>query len=486
MFGLKGVMLRRGAVFLVSLLVLGGCKSSPENTPTGSADIKSLALGCEQTYYDTSPFSEYLGPGWQTAASASKLIIVSDPQPFYEETESSWNTKMTRLATMLSLQRGGSAYVPMIINGDITHFGHGNERKAFRKAIVNFASGKPGPLFFPGLGNHDYDQNVGDCANNGCARDAVCDHIIWTKAIKASASGMNFDHDFAGDRHTGSLSYSVDIGNLHVVQLNLEPTYTVNFSTGGLGAPGAKREFNVTSSMSWLEKDLIAAKARGKYTIINMHQEPWWQDDAVRKGKFVQLVESNRVVGVFSGHWHWMLGRNKESFGKVPSFRSGSMPSGGWLRLLFDWDKKILQVDAYNVGSHVEEYKYNMDTFQDLTPPPPPKPVKVTLYSGRNFTGTTCSTSLGEGERKDLSSWCSALVNKPGASMKVTDFGYGASSLCLAIPYDLMYKRCYKGAYRGDFEVSDFSKPGQLPAGLYRDALGTEDKGFGTVNYLKP
>ena len=159
----------------------------------------------------------------------------------------------------------------------------------------------------------------------------------------------------------------------------------------------------------------------------------------------------------------------------------GAVPYFSNPRLQYQ-DVKMGTIENHDVARQFDEYRKTVEDFY----PPPPKPVKITLYSGRNFTGTTCSTSLGEGERKDLKSWCSALVNKPGASMKVTDFGYGASSLCLAIPYDLTYKRCYKGAYRGDFEVSDFSKPGQLPTGLYRDALGMEDKGFGTVNYLKP
>jgi len=481
----------RRTLALGLILSLGGCANTPPEAKAETSGDLLVDSGCEVTYKNTSTFASYLGAGWQNSASANMLIMVSDPQPFFGyDSENYWKTRMAMLSRTVAAARHRDEYVPMIINGDITHYGHGNQRKAFREAITSYASGKPGPLMLPGLGNHDYDQND-DCQNNGCIRDAVCDHIIWTKTIQKSASGMIFDHhyDSAHRRHSGSLSYSVDIGKLHVVQLNLEPTYTKRFETGGSDwtVPGKFTVFDITSAMSWLEKDLVAAKARGQYTIINLHKSNQWQDESIRKGKFRALIEANRVVGIFAGHYHEKIGRQKDTaFGKVPLFNSGSMPNLNWLRLLFDWDKKILQVDAYSNVSHIEEYKYNLDNLQEITPPPTPKPVKITLYSGRNFTGTTCSTSLGEGERKDLKSWCSALVNKPGASMKITDFGYSASSLCLAIPYDVMYKRCYKGAYRGDFEVSDFSKPGQLPAGLYRDALGTEDKGFGTVNYLKP
>lgn len=466
--------------FSTLALLSSGCSAIHETAPSSEPQLPMTAQGCELTYRDTSTFSGYLGRGWQTPESANKLIIVSDPQPFYTFSgESAWRLPMASLARTLELQRQGSAYVPMIINGDITHYGHGDQRKAFRDQIVGYSANRPGPLLLPGLGNHDYEINIDDCANNGCARDAVCDHILWTKSIASSTTGMNFDYQYSSDtrRHTGSLSYSLDIGKLHIVQLNLEPTYTTRFSTGGgtIISPGEKTHFDITSSMSWLEADLMAAKGRGQYTIINMHTPNQWQNEGVRTGKFKQLVEANRVIGVFAGHYHSLLGRQAGySIGKVPVFFSGSMPQKNWLRLLFDWDKKILQVDAYANVDHVQEYKYNMDTFQDLTPPPPPKPVRVTLFSEKNFRGSSCTMELEANSRKDIGRECRSMADKVGISMKVTDFGYAGKSLCLSKVYEFGYSRCYLGDYRGDFEVADFSWPGELPPGLNRIPMGND------------
>jgi len=314
-------------------------------------------------------FKDFIRPGWQEAPQTlQKLLITSDSQGFRyksgsEEKFSKWQwTSITdRMATILRSEREGAQYVPLIINGDITEFGHSDERAAFRRFVQQTLSKNAGgPLFLPGLGNHDYSNNVNDCANNGCARDAVCDHIGWTKTIQENAQNFSFDHAFKNDTHTGSLSYSFDIGKLHIVQLNNEPTYTRSFETGGV-AKGFKRRFNITSAMSWLERDLKEAKHRGKITIINMHKPSDWQQDAVRSGKFKQLIEDNNVVGLFAGHYHKRLGkRDYAEFGRVPMYSSGAIMYDNYLRVMFDWNASRMRVEWFEgrtlKGSHTQEF----------------------------------------------------------------------------------------------------------------------------------
>ena len=447
-----------------------------EQTPSVNATLTGISEGCEVTWADTDSFSGFMQPGWLNRASSTKLIITSDPQPFFEESESGWNLIMRQFGLRINSARSDNDYIPLIINGDITNYGHGNERKAFRQEIQRFRDSQPGPLMLPGLGNHDYQGNVNDCANNGCARDAVCDQIIWTKAIAAATPGMKFDHHYSPSqrRHTGSLAYSLDIGMLHIVQLNLEPTYTVSFSTGGVGVSGEKTYFDISSSMSWLKRDLESAKARGQYTIINMHRYNGWKDPAIRSGEFSKLIADNKVIALFAGDLHDQLGyKQGAGFGKVPLFHSGAILKKTWLRVLLDWNESVVQVDSYKDLDHVQEYKYNIDTFQNLTPVPEKK-VKVTIFAERNFAGANCTFELAAGGYQEIARGC--LLRTPVASIKVVDFGFSGRSLCLSEKYEFSNRRCYSGDYVGNFDAASLSSSAGLPENLRWFPIGAETR----------
>lgn len=341
-----------------------------------------FSRGCEVTRKTTEDFSGYIRPGWQTASpTLQKMLITSDIQPFRVKPAAGgdddvnakrWRVVSSSMADILRAERGGAHYVPLILNGDITEFGHNGERKAFREFIKRtfpVRAGAPGgPLFFPGLGNHDYSNNLNKCANNGCARDAVCDNIIWTRAIQEQARGLNFDHSYSRSVHKGSLSYSFDVGKVHVVQLNNEPTYTARFGTGGaFMSPGEERRFEITSSLEWLKKDLAAAKARGQYTIINMHKPDDWQNEDVYKRTFKHIIGNKRVIAVFAGHYHTSLGKKSyPAFGDVPMFSSGAIMHSNYLRLMFDWRKNQLQVSWYDGRTQKGQYTYNVDTLKPV------------------------------------------------------------------------------------------------------------------------
>lgn len=478
------------ALFLVSI-ILTGCTSGGSTTEPPVTTPQAIDEGCEATYKDTSTFSNYISGSWQSANNIQKLIIASDPQPFrYVDStgkdqvgESQWNTAMGSITSLLKIERQGDKYVPLIINGDMTEFGHGNERKGFRSQIIKAPSGTAGPLFLPGLGNHDYENNINDCANNGCARDAVCDHIIWARTIQEKATGFSFDYTYNVNVHRGSLAYSFDIGMIHVVQLNNEPTYTTYFETGGHEIIGPKRKFDITSAMPWLAKDLASAKARGKYTIINMHKPSVWKDDSVRTGEFTDLVKNNKVIGIFYGHYHTALGKMRTTYGKVPTFHSGALMGKTYLRLLFDYQKREAQVDWYKNTDHVGEYKYNIDTLAAIRPEPGDPTALLTYYKGKNFTGPFCSVTLTPGAIKEINTECSGFGSQPGTSFKVKQFGDGVNTaqFCLSIPF-FGGNRCYIGKYAGDFEVPDLTPLAKLPNGLFETRLG-EDKGYETFTY---
>ncbi|MHC8298915.1 hypothetical protein [Pseudomonas sp. ZS1P83] len=58
-----------------------------------------------------------------------------------------------------------------------------------------------------------------------------------------------------------------EFGDVHLVQLNNEPTYAVNFTSGN---PIARTSFEITDALDWLERDLKSARAQGKIIILNM------------------------------------------------------------------------------------------------------------------------------------------------------------------------------------------------------------------------
>lgn len=387
----------RFSLIAAVVLFAGGANAGvvpPEGIYPKPKPPAPFAQGCEVTWKDTDDFSSYIRPGWQSASpTQQKLLIISDTQPFRVKPASGgneiihpgrWRVVTNAMADILREERAGARYVPLILNGDITEYGHGNEREAFREFIkrtLTVKAGTPGgPLFFPGLGNHDYSNNLGSCANNGCARDAVCDNIIWTRAIEQQTIGMNFDHAYVKSVHKGSLSYSFDVGKVHVVQLHNEPTYTATFETGGsFWSPGDKRRFEITSSLAWLKKDLAAAKARGQYTIINMHKPSDWKDNTVYRAEFKQMINDNGVVAVFAGHYHSSLGKkNYSAFGKVPVFLSGAVMHNNYLRVMFDWRASSMRVEWFDgrtlKGSHTQKLPAP-DTTQPL--PVTTKPIKI-------------------------------------------------------------------------------------------------------------
>jgi hypothetical protein len=147
------------------------------------------------------------------------------------------------------------------------------------------------------------------------------------------------------DGSYGSLSYSYDVGNYHFIQLNLEPSYAMPLPGYPLAVPYKgpfglaafnSPSFRVTQSWDWLQKDLAAATAAGKFSILNMHA---YGDDLtdypVHDAGMANLLTGKRVLAIFSGHLHNEFGHKGDvpvpglpftinGKSSVPWFRSGS------------------------------------------------------------------------------------------------------------------------------------------------------------------
>jgi hypothetical protein len=217
------------------------------------------------------------------AVDSFSFIVAADPQPWRLDNGIGSNSDGNRQnwlnvanPTYTSMSTLGAKF--MIINGDMTEFGRAETWKDTLSAPGNAHM----PVLF-GLGNHDYLNNVGDCADgistyfDHCAVESVVNLTfqyrpeVWNNY--GGLNGLNIirnDWKITTDTDkllydvTGSLAYSFEYGGVHFIQLNLCPTYVRSFSDDNY-------EVNITSAMDWLTGDISAARAFGFKVIMNYH-----------------------------------------------------------------------------------------------------------------------------------------------------------------------------------------------------------------------
>lgn len=293
--------------------------------------------------------------GESMAETPRHMVFASDSQyPWSDLTDNNISDSNTegRSKELLELQysdiasfrklNGGASRIPVMINGDITAFGHGGERSYMKSVFESKLEG----LYDYGLGNHDYANNVDDCFLNNCAAGSLNDlkDRYWGEvdSMDLAARAQGF-----GTVYYGSFAYSKSFGDVHMVQLNNEPTYTVNFSSGN---PLAPTGFEITPALDWLEKDLQKAREQGKIIILNMHKVYDWNGSDAQLSRFKQMIEQYKVTAIFGGHDHWGAGAffdwgMEKRFGKVPVFLSGSASQQTYLIASFSSDRQSLEVN---------------------------------------------------------------------------------------------------------------------------------------------
>ncbi|MHC8349931.1 metallophosphoesterase family protein [Pseudomonas sp. RT4P38] len=280
------------------------------------------------------------------------MVFASDPQyPWTEKSDSgeeqSASDRDKRSQGLIESQfaniadfRGryaGQGPVPLMINGDMTAFGHISERSYIRTALNKYF----GKDFLYGLGNHDYKNNVGDCFSESCAAGSIVDYKEhhWGKVdnfdLRVSGGGL------VNNKYNGSLAYSTTVGDVHMVQLNNEPTYEVEISH--FLNPTS---FRITQALDWLETDLRLARAQGYIIIVNMHEPDRWGNPQ-QVERFNRIINQYGVTAVFAGHYHSDAGSFRSSwyYGKVPVFLSGGASQQTYLIASFSEDRKVLHIN---------------------------------------------------------------------------------------------------------------------------------------------
>jgi len=275
------------------------------------------------------------------------MVFASDPQyPWTDRTDSGqaesdedfekrakWLVD-SQFASIVEFRgkMGGQAEVPLMINGDITAFGHPYQISYMKSALKKYF----GSDYLYGLGNHDYQNNVDDCLGNRCAVNSVVEyhehHAGKVDDFDVRVTGGGF-----GKQYDGSLAYSKNIGQVHLVQLNNEPTYEVQLKH-------PLHDMKISQSLDWLEKDLRVARAQGYAIIINMHKPDDWEGDAQQWQRFQDMIEKYEVTAIFAGHYH-TRGGSRKWWGNVPVFLSGGTSQQTYLTASFTEDGKQMHVN---------------------------------------------------------------------------------------------------------------------------------------------
>ncbi|WP_449122656.1 metallophosphoesterase family protein [Pseudomonas sp. MPG01] len=310
---------------------------------------------------------------WATAVSAQAIsgtpkhmVFASDTQyPWTDKTDdrepesdaefdvrSKWlvDTQLGSIAEFRN-QHGSQAQVPLMINGDITAFGHGWQRSFMKDLLTKHFKGE----YLYGLGNHDYENNVDDCFSNSCAAGSIVEFKEHHEG-KVDSFDLKITSGFLSKKYSGSLAYSKNIGEVHMVQLNNEPTYTTR-----IAHPLNPTTFEINDALDWLETDLRLARASGYAIIINMHKPLRHQGTQAQQKRFTDMVNKYQVTAIFAGHLH-KDGGDAYWEGSVPIYLSGSTSQQTYLIASFTEDRKQLQVYL------VKNNQWRNRTLIDTTP----------------------------------------------------------------------------------------------------------------------
>ncbi|EJF79835.1 metallophosphoesterase [Bartonella doshiae] len=303
----------------------------------------------------------------KTSIKNYTAIIMADPQPWRldygdpnsEANRAHWISKNEKIAKAIKSQKATFH----IVNGDLTEFGRKKTYDDYANIYKNLGS----PVY-EGLGNHDYANNAGNCtipeemnsSSDACAISALSRMMEETRKYSNNLPHFNQDitENLTGDPHAsvhlieGSFGYSWDYGDIHYVQLHNYPTYTANLKQNNTN-------IHVKSSLDWLKKDLAAADARKKITIMNFHDaRPFFADghsrflkpeNAQDLSEFKSIITSHNVKAIFVGHTHYQSycrAQDDKVFGNIPVYTAGPLYKGDYY--LINVRGKNIHVKAYN------------------------------------------------------------------------------------------------------------------------------------------
>lgn len=263
------------------------------------------------------------------------IVFTSDPQ--YP-----WTDKMDRGETDPDAEGNSAALIreqytsvnaynatkssaKVVINGDITAYGHEWQWKKMENELLPILNKK----YYFGLGNHDIENNQGDCAEDYCftlSLDRLYHHVDTSNVLFSDIGGIK------------SYAYAVRLpGNILLLQLNNYPTMDYQATSWKGPAP-----IGVKPNFSFIENALNHAKNNQMKVLIGVHKPDDWKGGP--SAQFIQLIEKYNVKAVFAGHYHDKVGEyySPAYFGNVPVFLSGGATQKSFL--ITEYDDQSLKI----------------------------------------------------------------------------------------------------------------------------------------------
>lgn len=191
-----------------------------------------------------------------------------------------------------SVTNGNSTPPPktLVMNGDLTQYFHRFEKRRYM-SIYHDIEGLE--QFFPGLGNHDYDQGGATFDGDEWIGPKYCNSRHAVAYFRSAFCGRipKFDARRRITRYDPeSLAYSWEEGNFHFLQVHYYPLYE-NAAIG------------IKSSFHWIERDLKIANSNNLTSILFIHAV-----HGIPQLMETMLLENN-VAAIFAGHLHRCFGR---------------------------------------------------------------------------------------------------------------------------------------------------------------------------------
>ncbi|KAK6760385.1 hypothetical protein RB195_021741 [Necator americanus] len=244
----------------------------------------------------------------------------------------------------------------LIIDGDLTDFGHIEQHKEFQNGwMTSF----PVPIF-AGLGNHDYENNINDCAFNFCAHTMLTWFTNYGKNMSLEMDYRRHVKSAFDIAYDGSFAYSTRICSVtglncaQVIQLNNAIDYETTFSSFLV-------DWKVNSAMDFLKNELKLLKDVDIPILINMHQCEGTRLEKLRELISEWIYETRNVghrkkIAAFYAHLHSMHEVKTMCIHgiAVPFVYVGSVPNNRFSMLRISRNESTLigfaARDAFDVG----------------------------------------------------------------------------------------------------------------------------------------
>ncbi|WP_105447923.1 ricin-type beta-trefoil lectin domain protein [Escherichia coli] len=288
----------------------------------------------------------------------------------------------------------------VIINGDLTDYGKNYQWDKFKSLV-----GQLKIPYYYGLGNHemyntlrDFEGSGSGCYENHCIIRSITSlfhHVNNSNNIADFDVNYTHGYEFPEVRETikGTLSYSVDFGDVLVIQLNdyengekngkkKNPLKINQYTSGApealdIGLMRYVIDRNQDAEYSWLERQLYSAYKNKQVVIVNQHRP---NADA---GNLKKLLDKYNVQLRFAGHYHNGIGEKWSS-----GFRlSGSSALGTYLKVDVDTSKKTAKVykGVNNTATPELIETISLEPPKGNITPPPPGPVYLRVKTSGGY-----------------------------------------------------------------------------------------------------